>query len=87
MGPLPVGDIKPVQLANRLRTLKPGEIHPPFQIAEWHIILRLEQLIPAQFDQRMRKFLLRNKLNAFINQRVSLLLASQPVDVLTYDPS
>ena len=87
MGPVPLGDVMPSQIAAYLRTLKPGEIHPPFQIAEWHIILRLEHLHPARFDDRMREFLLRKKLTEFIDQRVSLLLASQPTEALSYDYS
>ena len=87
MGPVPLGDVLPSQIASLLRTLKPGEIHPPFQIAEWHIILRLEHLHPARFDDRMREFLLRKKLTEFIDQRVSLLLASQPTEALSYDYS
>lgn len=41
-------------LAAQLRSLKPGQLSPPLQIANWFIIVRLEKYFPAQLDERMR---------------------------------
>ena len=41
-------------LAAQLRLLKPGQLSPPLQIANWFIIVRLEKYFPAQLDEKMR---------------------------------
>ena len=41
-------------LADRLRSLKQGQLSLPLQIANWFIIVRLEKYFPAQLDEKMR---------------------------------
>ncbi len=41
-------------LAAQLRSLKPGQLSLPLQIANWFIIVRLEKYFPAQLDEKMR---------------------------------
>lgn len=41
-------------LAAQLRSLKPGQLSPPLQIANWFIIVRLEKYFSAKLDERMR---------------------------------
>jgi parvulin-like peptidyl-prolyl isomerase len=41
-------------LATQLRSLKPGQLSPPLQIANWFVLLRLEKYFPAQLDRKMR---------------------------------
>ena len=85
MGPAPIGTINPSELAQLLRTLQPGEVHPPSQLGEWLVLLRLEQLTPARFDSAMREFLLNQQLDAFLNVRVHQLLHGEQPDDLHYD--
>lgn len=85
MGPVSIGTIKPPELAQLLRTLQPGEVHPPRQLGEWLLLLRLEQLTPARFNAAMREFLLNQQLDAFLNARVQLLLRGEQPDDLHYD--
>jgi hypothetical protein len=86
IGPVPIGSIAPPELAQLLRTLQPGEVHPPRQLGEWLVLLRLEQLTPARFDAAMRTFLLDQQLDAFLEGRVQQVLRGEHPDDLQYDP-
>jgi hypothetical protein len=85
IGPMPIGTIAPPELAQLLRSLQPGEIHPPRQLGEWLVLLRLEQLSPARFDESMREFLLNQQLEAFLQARVETLLRGETPDDLHYE--
>jgi parvulin-like peptidyl-prolyl isomerase len=58
-------------LAQKLSSLKPGQLAPPLQIADWFVVVRLEKYLPAQLDRSMRSRLIdemyeqwmQNKLN------------------------
>lgn len=84
IGPMPMGQLAPPQLAELLRRLQPGRVSAPLQLGEWTVLLRLEQLTPARFDATMRSSLLQESLNTFLDERVSLRLAGQPLDPLSY---
>ena len=83
-GPLAMGNIQPKELRNILRSLKVGEINPPFSIGDWFVLLRLEALQPARLDQQMRSHLLDVKLNELLNERVSLLMRGCVPDNLSF---
>ena len=63
-------------LAQKIRSLKPGQLAHPFQVADWFVIVQLDRYLPAQLDQKMRERLseelydlwLQNKLNQLIQQ-------------------
>ena len=88
IGPMPIGLLQPELLQELLRSLRPGEISPPRQLGEWHVLLRLEQLKPARFDEAMRERMLREALDAFLNDRVQRVLAGEQssLDPIHYDP-
>jgi parvulin-like peptidyl-prolyl isomerase len=52
VGPVPLTQAHPV-LAERLRISAPGRLQEPFQIAEWWLIVRLENYTPATFNEAM----------------------------------
>mgnify|MGYP006270169491 CR=1 FL=1 len=85
IGPLPIGQLQPQVLADSLRRLQPGELHPPFQLGEWQVLMRLEKLTPASFDAHTREQMLQEQLNSFLNARVEQLLAGETPDPLHYD--
>ena len=58
IGPTIMGQLHPPQLADSLRRLQPGQIHPPFQLGEWWLLLRLERFQPSVFNADMKKNLL-----------------------------
>ena len=86
IGPTPIGSIHPKDLASLLRSLQIGEIHPPRQLGDWFIILRLEDLKPARLDSTMRAYLLQQQLSKFLEARVKSRLSGVSVDTLTYFP-
>ena len=85
VGPIPVGQIQPPELVTLLKSLKVGDVHPPVILGEWHVLLRLENLQPARFDDQMRDHLMRTQLNTFLEDRVQLRLKGQFLEELDYD--
>ena len=77
IGPMSIGLLQPHVLQEILRSLRPGELSPPRQIGEWHVLIRLEQLKPARFDESMREQMQQEALDAFLEERVKLVLAGQ----------
>ncbi|MCY7367322.1 MAG: peptidylprolyl isomerase [Chamaesiphon sp.] len=57
VGPIPISRLHPT-ISTQLLLLKPGEISPLFTINNFYIFVRLEQVVPAQFDDRLRQILL-----------------------------
>lgn len=57
IGPVPISQPHPI-IAQKLATIQPGRVLPPMKLENWMVILRLEQLIPAQFDETMQSTLL-----------------------------
>ncbi|WP_242025759.1 peptidylprolyl isomerase [Leptolyngbya sp. FACHB-36] len=57
VGPVELSVPHPV-LAQRLAASQPGHLHPPSRIGEWVVIVRMEKLLPAKFDDAMRQRLL-----------------------------
>jgi parvulin-like peptidyl-prolyl isomerase len=86
LGPMPIGSLQPPQLAQWLRALQPGELRPPSPLAEWQVMLRLEQLTPARFDGAMRERLLQEELDRFLSERVEQVLAGKTPEPLHYHP-
>lgn len=84
IGPMPIGQLAPPQLAEHLRSLQPGRMSSPKTMGEWHVLFRLEQLTPARFDASMRKSMLQSSLDAFLAARVKQRLEGQSLEALTY---
>jgi parvulin-like peptidyl-prolyl isomerase len=57
VGPIPISRLHPT-ISTQLLLLKPGEISPLFTIDNFYIFVRLEQVVPAQFDDELRQVLL-----------------------------
>ena len=86
-GPMSVGALQPAELASIVRNLKPGQLMKPRQLGEWHLIIRLEQLLPARFDGEMSSKLLTEQLNQLIDARVARLVAGETPEPLNYEPA
>ena len=85
IGPVALGQLQP-ELADRLRTLRQGELREPITAGQWWILLRLEQLTPAKLDDAMRHRLLQEQLNTWLEQRCDAVLRGDRPDPLHYDP-
>ena len=77
MGPMEIGKLQPQTLQDLLRTLRPGEICSPKIMGEWHVLLRLEQLTPARFDDQLRMRMQDEALDEFLINRVNKILAGE----------
>ena len=85
IGPMALGQLQP-ELADRLRTLRQGELREPITAGPWWVLLRLEQLTPAKLDDAMRQRLLQEQLNSWLEQRCDAVLRGDRPDPLHYDP-
>ncbi|MGG6294011.1 peptidylprolyl isomerase [Leptolyngbya sp. AN02str] len=57
-------------LAQMLSVSQPKQLWPPTRIGEWVVIVRLERFIPAQMDDPMRRRLLNELFNTWIEEQV-----------------
>lgn len=87
MGPLEIGTLQPQTLQDLLRRLRPGEICSPKLLGEWHVLLRLEQLTPARFDDQLRLRMQDEALDEFLTHRVTRIMAgdADQLEPLHYD--
>ena len=87
MGPMEIGTLQPQTLQDLLRGLRPGEICSPKIMGEWHVLLRLEQLTPARFDEQLRLRMQDEALDEFLSNRVNRILAGEAAQLepLHYD--
>lgn len=77
-GPVTFGQIHPA-LAQMLADGQAGQLYSPIQIEQWQVIIRLEQLIPAQWDESMRQQLLDALFEAWLNEQMKQLKTAQPL--------
>ena len=54
----------------RLRTAAPGALLEPFQIEQWWLVVRLESLRPAIFDERMALQMSQELFEQWLEQQV-----------------
>ena len=87
MGPMEIGTLQPQPLQDLLRGMRPGEISSPKILGEWHVLLRLEQLTPARFDDDLRSRMQIEALDEFLSNRVARILAGEAAQLqpLHYD--
>ena len=90
IGPIDMGNVSPPPLQALLRTLQPGEIHPPLQVTDgikkdWTLLIRLENIKPAPFDAQMRQRLLTKLLDDFFIDRVERLMKGESLEEIHYD--
>ena len=82
VGPVELSVPHPI-LARMLMVSKPGQLWAPTQIGEWLVIARLEQFLPAQFDEAMRERLLAEQFQTWLGQQLQEIgvteLGIQPV--------
>ncbi|MFM7886481.1 MAG: peptidylprolyl isomerase [Pseudanabaena sp.] len=68
IGPIALNKLAPI-MADKLRSSRPQQIHPPFLLEEWFVILRLEKLMPAQFDPQTQQLLLNQLFEEFLQEQ------------------
>ncbi|MGK7911090.1 MAG: peptidylprolyl isomerase [Synechococcus sp.] len=87
VGPVPLGNIHP-SLIQILSSSKPGQLHPPVRLDKWNVIVRLEQMLPAQLDDAMRQTLLTQLYDDWLAEEVADVLAhhNQPATTESASP-
>lgn len=69
VGPIPISRLHPT-ISTQLLLLKPGEISPLFVIDNFYIFVRLEQVVPAQFDDELRQILLDELFEQWLHSKI-----------------
>ncbi|MDY6782029.1 MAG: peptidylprolyl isomerase [Cyanobacteriota bacterium] len=69
VGPIELNNLHP-KLAQVLKVSQPGQISPPVRVDKWLTIVRLERYIPAQYDEKMRKRLLDELFEAWLQEKI-----------------
>jgi parvulin-like peptidyl-prolyl isomerase len=83
IGPVELSVPHPV-LAQLLTLSQPGQISPPTRVGEWLVLVRLEKFIPAQLDDPMRRRLLDECFNTWLQEQLTKL---QPLTVSNLAPT
>lgn len=81
VGPLPLSAGHD-ELVRRLRAGVPGQVWPPFHLVNIWVLLRFEQLFPAQLDEPMRARMLEEIFDLWVDARVQTLLAAESLPPL-----
>ena len=69
VGPVPLTQAHPA-LVDRLRTAPPGVVLEPFQIESWWLVVRLESLTPATFDEATAALMAQELFEQWISEQV-----------------
>jgi parvulin-like peptidyl-prolyl isomerase len=67
-----LGNLPPL-LAQMLKTSQPGQLWSPMRMGEWMVIVRMEQIVPAQLDEAMGQRLLNELFEEWLHQEVAKL--------------
>jgi parvulin-like peptidyl-prolyl isomerase len=70
VGPVPLLQAHP-SLAQLLRTSRTGQLHPPLRIDRWWLVVRLESLHSASFDEEMQQKMARELFDEWVEQEVA----------------
>jgi parvulin-like peptidyl-prolyl isomerase len=77
MNPIGIGRL-PKPLAQKLRSLNPGELHRPIVLDNHFVIVRLEQIIPAKLNSFTAKSLLNEMFETWLKQQLKTLETKVP---------
>ncbi len=79
VGPVPISRLHPT-ISTQLLLLKPGEISPLFTIDNFYIFVRLEQVVPAQFDDELRQILLDELFEQWLQAKIVSEIGSVSIE-------
>ncbi|MFM2079568.1 MAG: hypothetical protein RLZZ124_199 [Cyanobacteriota bacterium] len=85
IGPVAVSAGHP-ELARRLRVGSPGQIWPPFELADSWLLIRLEQRLPVQLDPPMVSRMVLELFELWVNERVDRLLEGEELPPVPQPP-
>ena len=70
IGPVPLTRAHPL-VVERIRTNAPGTLLPPFRVAEWWVVMRVESYAPATFDDAMAQRMAEELFNQWVREETS----------------
>jgi parvulin-like peptidyl-prolyl isomerase len=70
------------EIASRLRLSRPGQLWPPFQADRFWVFIQLDQHLPAKLDEATAGRMLDELFEAWIGERVQLIVHAQPLPAL-----
>jgi parvulin-like peptidyl-prolyl isomerase len=79
LGPVSIKQPHPL-IGQLLAVSQPGQLWPPRALAEWFVIIRLEQNIPAQLDDAMRRRLVDEMFETWLAEQMKQMGPLQVVD-------
>lgn len=85
IGPVPLTQAHPL-LAGRLRTARVGEVLEPFQVESWWLVVRLESLTPASFDEATAAQMSRELFEQWLREGVERRLAELRQQLMAASP-
>ena len=86
IGPMPIMAAHP-EIAGRLRIGRPGQLWPPFKVSKVWVVLRLEEQVPARLNEAARSRMMDELFEAWLKERVDLVLSGEPVPALPPMPA
>lgn len=86
IGPVAVSAGHP-ELVRRLRVGTPGQIWPPFHLADSWLLIRLEQRLPVQLDPSMVSRMVIELFDLWVKERVDRLLEGAELPPVPQPPS
>lgn len=86
VGPVPLLQAHPT-LAELLRTSRVGQLHPPLAIERWWLVVRLESLHTASFDDEMRQRMTRELFDEWVEEEVARQLRERSQTTQAADPA
>jgi len=69
VGPVALSTPHPV-IARILSVSQPGQLWPPTRVEDWLVIVRLEKFFPAQLDEPVRRHILNELFEAWLQEQV-----------------
>lgn len=75
IGPVVASTMHP-KLLQILSSSQPGQLCPPQRLEEWFVIVRLEQYLPAQLDEAIRRQLLERRFQEWLEQQLQTITLS-----------
>lgn len=66
------------ELSARFRVSRPGQLWEPFFVVDIWVILQIEELIPAELDASMRRNLIAELYNEWMQERLEQVLRGEP---------
>jgi len=83
VGPAPLSRAHP-ELVNRLRSGEPGQLWEPFELPDVWVVLRLEQVFPAELDDAMADRMMAESFDRWFAERVRQLMAGEDLPPLPW---